>query len=470
MNNQTQLYQCRLCLTRTSTRVNIFGGDFPKMLEILTSIKVKESDGLPKFSCTKCAKDVQLALTVKKRIIKAHKILVDALNTKKQLLEKSKKTSNDKIVKKTLKNNVKKPTTKQQNVVMPLPIIESVESLAETSSNTSDLPIKQEPPEASSDSAELPANSTEDLQQVIARVQKRLRPTSFTCETCNETFTEKSAYSLHCMKHKKTECHVCGRIIRSDNFKKHLMLHTAGPSVCSLCGATCKNIESLRGHIFYQHKNAAEQYVCELCGKGFRIKYKFILHKKKEHLNVRNFKCDVCGKCFFTNGDLRSHAKMTHQKLRPHVCEYCGTGFSSSYALKTHKRQHTNEKPFVCEYCNEGFRQRVSLKSHLKSKHGIEEAKAWFCKVCERGFATNYALSIHERLHEVRKCHVCSESFGSSEFLNNHLWEVHNVKEDNAEFKCDHCSVGFASEELLNAHVLDMHEKNDDLATDSMQI
>nr|CAI5837628.1 unnamed protein product [Callosobruchus analis] len=61
--------------------------------------------------------------------------------------------------------------------------------------------------------------------------------------------------------------------------------------------------------------------------------------------------------------------------LRPHVCEYCGTGFSSPYALKTHKRQHTNEKPYVCDQCDEGFRQKVSLRSHFKSKHGIEEAK-----------------------------------------------------------------------------------------------
>lgn len=42
MSTQAKLYQCRLCLTKTATRVNIFGGDFPKMLEILTSIKVSQ--------------------------------------------------------------------------------------------------------------------------------------------------------------------------------------------------------------------------------------------------------------------------------------------------------------------------------------------------------------------------------------------------------------------------------------------
>ncbi|VEN48047.1 unnamed protein product [Callosobruchus maculatus] len=76
MASTQNLYQCRLCLKRTPTRVNIFGGDFPKMLEILTSIKVRENDGLPKYSCLKCAQDVKSALVIKKRIIKAHKYLI----------------------------------------------------------------------------------------------------------------------------------------------------------------------------------------------------------------------------------------------------------------------------------------------------------------------------------------------------------------------------------------------------------
>lgn len=41
MTSDNPLYQCRLCLKRTPTKVNVFGGDFPKMLEILTNIKVE---------------------------------------------------------------------------------------------------------------------------------------------------------------------------------------------------------------------------------------------------------------------------------------------------------------------------------------------------------------------------------------------------------------------------------------------
>uniref|UniRef100_A0A6P7GIW2 Zinc finger protein 337-like n=1 Tax=Diabrotica virgifera virgifera TaxID=50390 RepID=A0A6P7GIW2_DIAVI len=145
-------------------------------------------------------------------------------------------------------------------------------------------------------------------------------------------------------------------------------------------------------------------------------------------MGLWSFKCTSCGKAFFTNTDLLKHIRMTHEKLRPHVCKYCGSGFSSKYALKTHTRQHTDEKQFVCQHCFEGLRQRVSLPSHLKSRHGIEEAKEFFCKTREKGFATDYALSIHQRLHETKKCEICSENFAEDEYLTNHLREVLEVE------------------------------------------
>jgi KRAB domain-containing zinc finger protein len=109
--------------------------------------------------------------------------------------------------------------------------------------------------------------------------------------------------------------------------------------------------------------------------------------------------CDTCGKKFFSTNRLNIHMKMTHMKLRPHVCEFCNKGFSSKFALRTHRRQHTNETPYRCEVCGEGFRQNVSLKGHKKSKHNIEEPKICECKECGKGFASEWALKTHQRLH-----------------------------------------------------------------------
>nr|CAH7757645.1 unnamed protein product [Callosobruchus chinensis] len=481
MASTQNLYQCRLCLKRTPTRVNIFGGDFPKMLEILTSIKVRENDGLPKYSCLKCAQDVKSALIIKKRIIKAHKYLVESLRKRNIPSTSNQKMS---VQAQSTKRAILKPT----KIVIPDQSSQTVASKCPTDAlvneNTSDsqnseslsedttpkVEVKLEvfdDSQNSNDASIADENSGDFLNDIIQKVMSRKATrdqTTYTCEVCNISFSNKPAYTLHSNKHKKTKCEICNRVTRSDNFRKHLMLHSSGPSVCNLCGATCKNIESLRGHMFYQHRSSSDAYVCEECGKRFKIKYKFLLHKTKVHTGIRNFKCETCGKAFFTKGNLMTHDKMTHKKLRPHICEFCGTGFSSPYALKTHKRQHTNEKPYVCDQCNEGFRQKVSLRSHLKSKHGIEEAKESICSECGRGFATNYALSIHQRLHTSMKCEVCSESFAGQEYLDNHMKEAHGgeseVRENDGlpKYACVQCSLDVKSALITKRRIITAHK------------
>lgn len=388
---------------------------------------------------------MKTALITKKRIIKSHKALVEHLRRKKaQACEQPTIIiieNDDEIIQPVvLPNNLIIPP-KQTNSSNSQRKIEFVDvnnstPVSHTLSNV-EQQIKQDcekisklhskEPKTKSKETNIDHNLKSATNHFVGR--QTIKKDQYACDTCNLTFTYKSQFNLHKNKHKKTKCQICNAVIRTDNFRKHLMLHSAAPMNCKLCGATCKNIESLRGHIYYQHKMQADTYVCEECGKKFRTKYKFSLHKKKEHTGLRAFKCETCGKGFFTKGNLMTHDRMTHKKLRPHICEFCGTGFSSPYALKTHKRQHTNEKPYVCEFCNEGFRQKVSLRSHLKSRHGYEESKEAICQQCGKGFATTYALNIHERLHiNTEKCDLCSDSFVEKEYLKNHLRQVHQIE------------------------------------------
>ncbi|VEN48043.1 unnamed protein product [Callosobruchus maculatus] len=376
MASTQNLYQCRLCLKRTPTRVNIFGGDFPKMLEILTSIKIRENDGLPKYSCRQCALDVKSALIVKRRIIKAHKCLLEHLSKKRMSSTSNQKTS-------FLTQSSKKCTKPSQAVATRCSTTyESKDSENLCESATSKIEIKEEgldeiqniiteveitlevfdESQNSNDVASPNQENSGSTNEIKGKVNTETidKQTDYTCRECNISFTRKSAYRVHCAKHKKTKCHICEKFIRSDNFNKHLLVHTSGPSLCNLCGAQLKNSESLRCHISKNHNSS--RFVCEECGKKFKIKYNLIRHKKV-HTGIRNFKCETCGKAFFTKGDLVTHHKMTHKKLRPHICEFCGTAFSSQSALRIHRRQHTNEKPFVCDQCDQGFRQKVFTKT-----------------------------------------------------------------------------------------------------------
>ncbi|CAH1983895.1 unnamed protein product [Acanthoscelides obtectus] len=481
--SQTQnLYQCRLCLKRTPTRVNIFGGDFPKMLEILTSIKVHEKDGLPKYSCLPCATEVKQAVATQIRIRKAYQYLKESLNkrhtpklsaegtadidqsSQKRILNKQTIVESNRRIepKKNVDRKLSTVSINKNSEALAKPVEDTLRKVGEVedldkNKNDNDAFItsvtrnKRSQPKSTgitkgstvsvnknnpdSQKLETPKEPEIEFNPEASTFNENIRllndtkhKKQTTCKICRISFSNTDSFYRHSLKHKKAQCSICNLVLMKTNMKKHMLRHKDTPAICHLCGLTYKNVESLRTHIYYQHLEV-NAFICEECGRKFKKQSALNVHKNKVHTGERNFKCATCGKTFFTKKYLKSH-EMTHKKLRPCICEYCNVGFSTRHALKIHRRQHTNEKPFVCDKCDESFRQRVSLRNHLKSKHAIEEAKEFVCSECGRGFATDYALNIHRRLHAFLKCEVCSESFADREYLYNHMKEAHGADND----------------------------------------
>uniref|UniRef100_A0A6P7GZX3 Zinc finger protein 726-like n=1 Tax=Diabrotica virgifera virgifera TaxID=50390 RepID=A0A6P7GZX3_DIAVI len=263
-----------------------------------------------------------MALMVKKRIIKAHQFLLEALEKKRARLEITpifNKVESSVVSKKSkpIKQNQTQSKSKLVDNSNEAKTDEDAndnpnEATADEDSNEGSIKceIKIEGVETTNQPNTIKQEKVvigQDVQEIVDDVQKRNESTGFTCETCNSRFLDRSSFTIHNRKHKKIKCDICDRFIRADNMKKHVLMHTADPAVCSICGATFKNFNGLRCHDFHYHKHTAQQYVCEECGKTFRMKYRFLLHKKKVHVGLRNFKCSNCGKAFFTNTDLLRH-------------------------------------------------------------------------------------------------------------------------------------------------------------------
>ena len=317
-------------------------------------LQIDEDDDLPTICCAQCLEDIYVVYRIRCRIIESDRIL------REKLLQKGKDDTEQAYVK---FESDAMSVDEIQITPEPLKNENASNSVVEASAvEEVEITINPEINEAFKKQIELKRKS--------AAMQKP--ETTFECTECNIKFNFKRYYLQHMKKHNIVSvCKICGRQVLTCNYRRHLEVHKSSPKVCELCGAVAKNAESLRGHMFYMHKSTAEQYKCKHCGKFYRYKYKFQLHIRKAHGGDKTHICEVCGKAFYTARDVNRHIQMTHMKLRPYVCQFCNKGFSSSYARRTHVRQHTNEKPFKCEICAEGFRQRVSLKTHLKSKHGI---------------------------------------------------------------------------------------------------
>ncbi|XP_060530427.1 zinc finger protein 567-like [Cylas formicarius] len=473
-----QLDICRLCANVVTTKMNIFTEDFPKMIELLTTLKVKSDDNLPQISCLNCAKDVKAAFLIRRKIIQSYRALTweNKVKLQNKIQSNSSKNIHRSLSYHYVKSNNVAPESGHLDTVIKSES-HKIDSLKNVNNHVDrfetcglnksivekDQMLKLEPTTRFTQRLQI-LETTEKLnglkpmdkndQANIARwlaKKKKLKvdykklpckprdkePKQLYCNHCKLKFGNNTSFKNHMTRHKHKKCPICEKLIRSTYLRKHLSMHTSPPVICEICGVTCKNAASLKMHNFYYHKSPAF-CVCEDCGRSFRTKTKLLYHQRKDHTKERNFKCETCGKAFFLKMYLTKHINMKHMKLRPYICEYCGKGFSGKHALRTHVRQHTNETPFPCTLCGERFRQKVSLRGHMKSVHSIEEESNFFCDECGKGFATNTALDVHSRLHNEMKCPHCSDTFAEKNYLDHHIQAVHvdlNASVDESGFR-----------------------------------
>ncbi|XP_060530495.1 zinc finger protein 85-like [Cylas formicarius] len=324
---------CRTCLRRLKdSGYFLFGEDkLVYMVETIASIQLSDDKEMPSKICEECLKNILNFFNFRKVIIHNDVDLKERLETLKRT------------------NYTSKPRSKVE-------LDEFISGQAECDN------IKNEISDTES------ITKTEDIQETDETLRRALAIKKIhRCKDCKQMFNSK----LKLNNHRRTEhtapgvCNICGTMVRADNLKKHIKLHSEVPMACDECGKTFKNSESLRSHKLI-HKGLA--FTCEICGKTFKLKAEHGRHLKS-HIDpeARKVACSLCGKKVH---ELKRHM-LSHTGERPYICKYCNKGFSSPYALKVHTRQHTNEKPYICEYCSLGFPQKVSLATHLKSKHGV---------------------------------------------------------------------------------------------------
>ncbi|KAK5643258.1 hypothetical protein RI129_007103 [Pyrocoelia pectoralis] len=327
---------CRTCLKVSENLRSIFDDPLlPYKIAIISSIEVSVDDNLPSKICDLCARNVHLLYDFRNVIIVSNATL-----TKNKTKIENKQTDLTENNEETIKYE-SKCESDVLDTTNNSEFIESLEIVDET--------CELQKPYVKN--AIIKANERYlSVQKIKVRRKKE-----------NKTTGKPVAHSI---------CNICGVTIRSDNIKKHILIHTEEPVNCQVCGNTCKNSESLRSHMI-MHKGII--YQCKICTKVYKHRGGLTAHKKRHAAgDVKTVPCSICGKLFYDKQVLQKHIR-SHTGERPYPCKYCKKGFSSIYARNTHTRQHTNERPYACQFCSAAFHQKVSLKTHLQSKHPTEE-------------------------------------------------------------------------------------------------
>ena len=272
------------------------------------------------------------------------------------------------------------------------------------------------------------------------------------CHLCDEKFSKVlSAINHFAFVHSEKNlnaCKVCGKMYRE---RRDLLKHFAKNHSevdkrypCDTCQYVAKHIHDLKVHKRGMHREKIHK--CDQCDEAFRLPSALRLHNERVHLKIK-YMCNHCGKIYLNKPSLIEHEK-THKTDKPLHCDQCDYKTNTTYNLYNHKRRnHVDIGNFKCNECGRVFKRMENLNKHIKSHNPQEK-----CDDCGKLFPSKQTLSQHKRMHLPDKpfrCEICGDKFTYKQNLDSHM----NTHSDVKPFSCDQCSMTFVRKGNLTQHL-----------------
>lgn len=253
----------------------------------------------------------------------------------------------------------------------------------------------------------------------------------------------------------KLKCLHCGKLfMKNFDLQQHVRSHTGErPYQCIVCGRTFAQKSNVKKHMS-THKVWPKR-LRTLC-------YESAQPPKGDEENgggaaelsdaSQTYSCQYCPSVFGTFFQLKSHRKQhTQQKVYKCIQKECDETFQELDTFLQHLNVHANEAQYRCHICNKEFASLDELGVHQYNHKSQpkQQTKAATCKLCKSRFVNPEALERHMATYSHRyMCPKCSKLFTCERFLRRHL-STHNTV---ATHVCQHCGKAFKTEQYLKNH------------------
>lgn len=143
-------------------------------------------------------------------------------------------------------------------------------------------------------------------------------------------------------------------------------------------------------------------YQCEICNERYKTIHAITQHELLSHFTGKLYKCTLCVKVFKYKFNLNRHIKKhNNDQSERYRCLICGKNIINKYNFNMHVRIHTRKNLHKCELCEYEFIQKGNLKTHMKQH--VDQKSSYKCDLCMKDFAYVSDLSEHRLIHSDNK-------------------------------------------------------------------
>ncbi|XP_050295317.1 zinc finger protein 91-like [Anthonomus grandis grandis] len=501
--------RCRLCLENCTQYIEIFKDDFPKMIYLLTRIKVSHRDDFPKVSCMPCALEVKNAVYARKKIILSHKKLVAEAETNSHNIDDTDHTSdfnapvepndnhsvfdplNTEISLKLIPKTARVVIVEDENVETMQPVTEvflpeiPIDNNADNATTTLEIAgdLKEEQPEIiditeisnllnlnnKADFEEKVKNeNAEDIEKSndkglkIKFINKKQLMTELvksgkSCKYCGKTF-HRSSLRRHELRHEQLGNQAATlqsssnkRITRSSNGQRPQNTELRKPKpeqnlkTCHLCGKTYHK-SSLSRHIRDTHHTSAAD------AKSFVLDEAVdALLGQQRKKSSRIYKQEESSKNGFDFDQYLSKYN-AHKKLQETLKIDIDQAKGIEEFIKNHNapkdaEHETNFLDYVDKNTNEVHKAVEPASSDYPG-----DPKTKSCKICNITFAHRNQYQNHISKHKVKMCDVCNKEVRTC-YMKRHM-----MAHETEPTACEECNITYKNKLSFHMHNVLYHE------------